>query len=128
MPRRTAQTASGEEVLAWLRQEHEPQFEMTVWTRGVLLAAEPDLAERIYRGWDGIGFHHPDAGYVCALFPRADGLLLWFEHGGALEDPARALVGDGTRGRSLPIHGTDTGTARRIRVLLERAVAHALAT
>jgi hypothetical protein len=23
---------------------------------------EPDLTERVYRGWDGIGFRHPDAG------------------------------------------------------------------
>jgi hypothetical protein len=65
------------------------------WLREVVLDAMPDAAERVYRGWHGFGYHHPQAGYVCAVFPRADDALLAFERGVLLADPHGLLYGDG---------------------------------
>ena len=64
-----------------------------------MLAGDPDLTERVYLGWDGIGFRHPDGGYVCAIYPRGGEVRLLFEHGARLEDRAGLLEGHGTQTR-----------------------------
>jgi hypothetical protein len=30
----------------------------------------PEASERVYPGWHGLGFHHPDVGYFCGISPR----------------------------------------------------------
>ncbi|MCU1663169.1 MAG: hypothetical protein JWR58_3234 [Pseudonocardia sp.] len=71
--------------------------------RAVVHAAHPDLRERVYPGWHGLGFHHPRGGYVCALFPRDGGVNVGFEHGADLPDPHGRLVGEGRRMRDVRI-------------------------
>jgi hypothetical protein len=61
----------------------------------------PMMAERVYQGWRGVGFHHPTAGYVCAIFPRSRSVYLSFERGVLLPDPEARLIGSGRRVRSL---------------------------
>jgi hypothetical protein len=67
----------------------------------------PMMAERVYQGWRGVGFHHPTAGYVCAIFPRARSVYLSFEKGVHLPDPAGRLVGAGRSVRSLEFTPAD---------------------
>lgn len=69
--------------------------------RAVILGAHPDLRERVYRGWHGLGFHHPVRGYVAAIFPRDDEVTVGFEHGADLPDPHGLLEGAGRRLRYL---------------------------
>lgn len=70
-----------------LLAEHTPDVaELTLRLRDAIRADHPVLSERVYRGWHGIGFHHPQAGYVCALFPGDDRVRLGFEHGHLLTD------------------------------------------
>jgi hypothetical protein len=69
--------------------------------RDVLIEAQPDLVERARTGWHSVNYTHPDAGFVCALFPYADRVDLVFEHGSLLPDP----------------HGHLTGTTRQVRTL-----------
>jgi hypothetical protein len=95
-------TERDDDVRAFLVERHPEQAELALWLRAVVRGAEPDLSERVYRGWDGVGFRHPDAGYVCAIYPKPDGVRLWFEHGAALRDPERLLEGDG-RGRFIAL-------------------------
>jgi hypothetical protein len=73
--------------------------------RELVLASESDLTERVYLGWDGIGFRHPVAGYVCAIYPREkeQEVRLLFEHGARLEDPERLLEGDGAQTRFIRV-------------------------
>lgn len=71
--------------------------------RAVVRAAHPNLRERVYPGWHGLGFHHPRGGYVCALFPRDGGVNVGFEHGADLPDPHGRLVGEGRRMRDVRI-------------------------
>ena len=58
------------DVYDFLVDSHPSLADLALWVREVVLAGEPDLTERVYLGWDGIGFRHPDAGYVCAIYPR----------------------------------------------------------
>jgi hypothetical protein len=63
--------------------------------RDVVRAAHPDLEERVNLGWHGVAYHHPRAGYVCALFPRGNGVNVGFEHGVDHPDPLGRLGGTG---------------------------------
>jgi hypothetical protein len=74
--------------------------------RAVVRAAHPDLRERVYPGWHGLGFHHPRAGYLCALFPRDGGVNVGFEHGADLPDPHGRLLGEGRRMRDVRVEVT----------------------
>src|SRR5688572_13820156 len=92
-----------EPVRDYLEQSHPQVFDLVLWVRRAVLDAEPDLTERVYRGWDGLGYRHPDAGYVCAIYPRADEVQLLFEHGVRLDDPHGILEGTGTQTRFIPV-------------------------
>jgi hypothetical protein len=70
--------------------------------RDVLLDAHPELTEGARSGWHALNYRHPEAGFVCALFPGDDRVDLVFEHGAALPDPDRRLTGDGRQVRTLP--------------------------
>ncbi|MGI5178720.1 DUF1801 domain-containing protein [Dactylosporangium sp. CA-152071] len=69
--------------------------------RDVIVEARPELTERVYRGWHGLGFHHPERGYVAAIFPGTDSVSVGFEHGADLPDPHGLLQGTGKRLRYL---------------------------
>ena len=111
------------EVTDYFRHDHPAHAELALWVRDILLAAEPDLEQRVYPGWQGVGFHDAEAGYLCALFPRTNGLFLSFEHGAALPDPDGLLTGDGEQVRALHVTGTDAASKARILQLLEQAIA-----
>ena len=71
--------------------------------RDLIQATVPEITERAYPGWHGIGFRHPRSGYVCGIFPSEQSVRLVFEHGVQLLDPHQVLRGDGkqTRHRDL---------------------------
>lgn len=81
--------------------------DLALTLRERILDHVPEFEERVYTGWRGLGFHHPDAGYVCALFPRSGRVLLGFERGVRLPDPDGLLVGKGRQVRSLVYRPSD---------------------
>jgi hypothetical protein len=84
-----------------LAEVSQPVVRLTHLLRIRTLEAHPDLGERVYRGWRGLGFHHPPTGYLAAIFPQVDDVLVGFNRGGDLPDP----------------HGRLLGTRKRIRYL-----------
>jgi hypothetical protein len=115
-----------DDVVAFLRERHEEARELALSVRAAVLAAEPDLVERVYPGWDGIGFRHPDAGYVCAIFARGQEVRLLFEHGTRLPDPEGLLEGDGAQTRHVTVRGGGEAIAASIGLLVRAAVAERL--
>jgi hypothetical protein len=69
--------------------------------RATIMHAQPQLVEHVYAGWHWLGFHHPAAGYVGALYPRDGEVMVGFEHGAELPDPHGLLEGRGKRVRYL---------------------------
>lgn len=96
--------------------------DLTRRLRAAVLSAVPDATERVYLGWRGIGFHHPDAGYVCAIFPGADRVRVGFERGHLLDDPDQLLEGTGTRVRYLTVTAWDPDLTATLEVLLDQAI------
>jgi hypothetical protein len=121
-----ARDATEAEVLGYLREEHGALAELAAWTRSAVLAADPDLTERVYRGWQGVGFRHPEAGYVCAIYPRGERIVLLFEHGASLSDPDGALLGEGKQTRHLRVDRSSRETAERITAYVQQAIAERL--
>jgi len=121
-----ARDATAAEVLAYLRDEHPELSELALWTRSVVLAADPDLTERVYRGWHGVGFRHPEGGYVCAIYPRSEWIVLLFERGAALPDPEGLLLGEGRQTRFFRIAEPSEEAAQRITAYVQQAVAQRL--
>ena len=115
-----------DEAEAYLREAHPERAELALWLRGVLLDADLDLSERVYRGWGGVGYHHPEAGYVCAIFPQEDEVRLAFEHGASLPDPEGRLVGAGRQVRYLPVPAPDRALAEEAVGFLHEAIARRL--
>lgn len=40
----------------------------------------PEAIEKVYPGWRGIGYYHPQSGNFCDIFPQPDRSKLGFEH------------------------------------------------
>jgi hypothetical protein len=114
------------QIRTYLAEHHPEVLDLALWVRQLVLEAEPDLTERVYRGWDGIGFRHPDGGYVCAIYPRDDEVRLLFEHGARLDDPDRILVGEGTQTRFIPITERNNDLATMVQQYVRAAVAERL--
>jgi len=116
------------DVDGFLRDAHPSLAELALWVREAVLAGDPDLTERVYRGWDGIGFRHPDGGYVCAIYPRdqQQQVHLLFEHGVRLDDPERLLEGTGSQTRFIRVRARSEPLAAAISRYVHAAVAERL--
>ena len=76
---------------------------------------------KVYPGWHGVGFHHADAGYVVAVFPRATSVRVLFEQGRMLGD-ADYLEGFGQT-RSIEFTEWDLDRLAVVDDLIDRALA-----
>ena len=115
-----------DEVETYLRTEHAATAEVALWTREQVRRADPDLSERVYRGWRGIGFRHRDAGFVCAIYPKDEHVELLFEHGASIADPDGVLRGTGTQTRVIEIAQADDALATTIERYVHQAIAQRL--
>jgi hypothetical protein len=114
------------EALDYLRAEHGDFYELASWIRDAALQADPDLTERVYHGWRGVGFRHPQAGYVCAIYPRSEWVVLLFEHGASLPDPDGVLLGDAKQTRFMRITEPSSKLRGQIVAYVQQAVAQRL--
>jgi hypothetical protein len=80
-PAPVSKRAAVSERAALLAEHTDEVAGAAEWLREVDVDALPDAGERVYRDWHGFGYHHPEAGYVCAVLPRSDEVLLAFERG-----------------------------------------------
>lgn len=106
-----------------LRDHSTAVQETAAALRALLHDTAPDLREKAYPGWHGIGFRHPKAGYVCGVFPQDATVRLLFEHGHQLADPDGVFTGGGTQTRYIEIATPDEIPADAIRRLVLEAIA-----
>jgi len=82
----------------------------------------PNVNEKAYAGWHGIGYHDRHAGYLAGIFPQPDCVKLYFEHGNVLPDPHHVLTGTGTQVRHVSCWPDVPVPERAIRELLAAAI------
>ena len=103
--------------------DHTPEVvDLTLQLRALIRSVMPDATERVYPGWRGIGFHHPTAGYVCALFPGSDHVRVGFEHGHLLPDPAEAFDPGGKQVRYITVKSLTPELAARLGEFVDHAI------
>jgi len=83
----------------------------------------PDLAAKVQPGWGSVNFRHRRAGFVCAVFPAADRVLLLFEHGRELSHPLLVDNGKVKQVRWIPFLPGDEIPADEIAILIAEAIA-----
>lgn len=106
-----------------LLDEHtEPVAALARELRRVIVAAMPTATERVYSGWHGLGYVHPEAGYVCGIFPQSDEVKLGFEHGHLLPDPDGLFSLGGTQVRYIVLRPGDPVPATAIADLIAEAL------
>lgn len=89
-----------------------------------LVAAHPGLSGKVMSGWRSVNFRHGKAGHVCSVFPQAERVTLYFEHGRLLEHGDGLLAGDGLKkGRYLRLLPGDDIPVDRIGILISEAIA-----
>lgn len=79
----------------------ERTIEMALKLRKMIIDLYPDLEEKAYPVWCGLGFKKPKGSYLGALFFSAGRVDLGFERGVFLEDAERVLEGEGKSVRYL---------------------------
>jgi hypothetical protein len=88
------------------------------------VAGYPGLSGKVMRGWRSVNFRHKQAGHVCAVFPYADRVSLYFEHGRMLDDPEGLLQGeDLKKGRFLRLYPGDAVPEAAVGLFIAEAIA-----
>jgi hypothetical protein len=82
--------------------------------RQIVKRVMPEADERAYPVWKAIGYAHPQAGYVCGIFPYRDHVALAFEFGVLLHDPDQLLRPGRTSTKK--VRYLEVRTARDIRL------------
>ncbi len=80
----------------------------------------PTASEHAYPVWHAVGYRHPQAGYLCAVFPYESHVALAFEFGAFLPDPERVLRPGRTS--SMRVRYLEVSKARDVRVRAIRAL------
>jgi hypothetical protein len=82
-----------------LAEHREPVRKLSNELRSLIKQTLPDVKEVAYPGWHAVGFRHPRAGYVCAIFPFESVVRLVFEWGVLLRDDTGLLKPGGKQVR-----------------------------
>lgn len=83
----------------------------------------PELTAKVQPGWGSVNFRHRRAGFVCAVFPSADRVLLLFEHGRELSHPLLVDNGKVKQVRWIPFLPGDDIPQDEIAILIAEAIA-----
>lgn len=96
--------------------------------RAAARAAMPDLTERFYPHWEGLGLKHPSGGLLATIFARDDDVVAYFERGAALPDPHGLLTGAERLRKTRTLTFEPAGDAEEVFVeYLDLALEHAVA-
>ena len=98
MPHSQLNNITPEQLLA---DYPSPIQQLAQQLRQLLQTLLPAAVERAYPGWRGIGYRHPQAGYLCAIFLHPHQVKLGLEHGAQLPDPHHILKPGPTAGKQV---------------------------
>lgn len=84
-----------DEFTTLLTRHPKPVAALARGLRTAALKAMPDLTERFYPGWQGLGLVHPSGGLLGTLFLQNGHVIVYLERGASLPDPHGLLGGEG---------------------------------
>ncbi len=116
-------------IQIFLKNYSTPVQILTSTLRAFLSEHFPSLHEKLYMGWKAIGYTHPQAGYIMAIFLSADKIKIGFEHGASLNDPEHKLVPGPSGGKQVRYYPIDTYDPKVHQILhhfITQAITHRL--
>ena len=117
--RKAARNVKPQDILA----EHTPEVRALAESlRRLILETLPNVLEVAYPVWHGIGYRHPESGYLCGIFPQQDSVKLGFEFGVLLPDSDGLLEGAGKQVRYVTIRESKDIRVDAIKRLLRAAI------
>lgn len=109
------------DLMQIVRHFPEPIGEMANRLALTLLNLRPDLEAKARLGWGSVNYRHPQAGFLCAIFPMQDHVSLVFENGRLLSSPL--LEGNGKQVRFIRFAPGADIPEDDIAILLAEAIA-----
>lgn len=104
---------------------HKPEIrDLAEQLRKIIRKSVPEAVEVAYPVWHGIGYRHPEAGYLGGIFPMKNCVKLGFEWGAFFPDPKKELQGTGGRVRYLVFKRKKDVKIPTIRKFLRYATSH----
>ena len=88
-----------------------------------LVAQYPEMSGRVKFGWGTVNFHHPQAGFVVAVYPSADHVSVIYQQGRLLSSPLLVGGKDIKKVRWIPLAPGEPVPWDEIGVLLAEAIA-----
>jgi hypothetical protein len=104
---------------ALLATRPDPVAALANRLRTAAAGAMPDLTERFYPRWEGLGLRHPSGGLLGTLFANESHVVVYFERGAAMPDPAGLLEGVGRLRQTRTITFTPSRHGPKERVFVE---------
>ena len=83
----------------------------------------PEMTAKVKLGWGAVNFHHPQAGFVIAVFPSEDHVSVIYQHGRLLSSPLLVGGKDIKQVRWIPLKPGEPVPWDEIGVLLAEAIA-----
>lgn len=102
----------------------EPLQKLAHALRQVVKTALPEVQEAVYPGWKLIGYRVPNgkkSSYVGFVAPQEGRVVLGFEHGHLMADPADLLVSGGQQVRIIPFRPGDEVRPQSLIPLIQEA-------
>lgn len=102
---------------------------MALQLRGVVLETCPEAIERVYGGWNIVGYSlgkHSSWGMFCYIGLSKGNIALGFNQGIVLPDPHKVLRGKAKRARSLLLKPSEPLPEAIARGLINAAYSYAL--
>ena len=89
---------------------------------GIIFQTFPNTKEKVYMGWRGLGYVHPQAGYYVGLFPQNDCVKMGFENGFAMSDKYNLFSDETKKVKYIVIKSVDEIDGKKIEECLIEAV------
>jgi hypothetical protein len=93
------------------------------WLRKLVTGLGVDLVEKPQAGWQALTYHHPEAGYVVGIFPRAGHAQLVIEHGASMEEFAALFDSVGKQVGTVVVTSVPDARGDRIEDVILAAIA-----
>ena len=114
-----------EDVYKFLQGYNTEVRDLTLRVRELVLKTVPAAEEKVYTGWQTIGYSHSGAmkTQFCSISPQRDRVNVYFNRGAELPDPEHLLEGTGKYMRHVKVRTLKDAQSKGLKQLIKDAAA-----
>ncbi len=113
------------DVTRFLDGYHADVRDLALKMRETILKSVPNAREKIYTGWQTIGYSHNGGmkSQFCAISPQRDRVNVYFNRGTDLDDPDHLLEGTGKNMRHVKVRTLKDAQSKALKELIKAVAA-----